>query len=122
MTVGPWKPIRLETYVTRITDIDIRPKVNEKLGAAVDVTFELSREDHSVASVSVKDPEGKVVIGQSNIPIRSHKAEAHFKLSPGVIELWYPVGYGKQPIYSVQLQITDKVSRREAEEPKAVVC
>ncbi len=112
MTVGPWKPIRLEAYTTRITDLDIRPRVNEKLGATIDVTFELSRDDHSVASVSVKDAEGKLIVGQSNLLIKSQRAEAHFKLSPGVFDLWYPVGYGKQPIYTVQLHITDKASRK----------
>ncbi|OSC98975.1 glycoside hydrolase family 2 protein [Trametes coccinea BRFM310] len=108
MTVGPWKPIRLETYNVRIADIDIRQKVDEKLGANLDVAFELSSNSQSIASVSVKDPEGRILIGQSNITIKSERAEAHFKLSAGVLELWYPVGYGKQPIYSVEIQITDK--------------
>ncbi len=110
MTAGPWKPIRLETYATRIADLDIRPRVNVELGATIDIAFELSREDHSIASVRVKDSEGKVVVEQSDLPIKSQRAEAHFKLSPGVPELWYPVGYGKQPIYSVDLEIKDKVS------------
>ncbi|KAI0772055.1 glycoside hydrolase family 2 protein [Trametes elegans] len=108
MTAGPWKPIGLEIYTTRISDIDIRPRVNEKLGAGVDVSFELSKSDHSIATVTVKDPEGRVIIGQSNLTIKSERAEAHFKLSAGALELWYPVGYGKQPIYSVEITITDK--------------
>ncbi|KAH9900032.1 glycoside hydrolase family 2 protein [Cubamyces lactineus] len=108
MTVGPWKPIRLETYTIRIADIDIRPRVNEQLAAALDVSFELSKSEYTIAAVTVKDPEGKVVIGQSNLTIKSERAEAHFKLSTGILELWYPVGYGKQPIYSVEIVITDK--------------
>ncbi|KAI0650246.1 glycoside hydrolase family 2 protein [Trametes meyenii] len=108
MTAGPWKPIRLETYTVRIADIDIRPRVNEQLGAAVDVSFELSKNASSIATVQIKDSEGKVIIGQSNLTINSERAEAHFKLSAGVLELWYPVGYGKQPIYSVDIRITDK--------------
>ena len=110
MTIGPWKPIRFETYTIRITDIDIRPRVNEQLAAAVDVSFELSKSEYTIAAVTVKDPEGKVVIGQSNLTIKSERAEAHFKLSAGILELWYPVGYGKQPIYSVEIVITDKVA------------
>ena len=109
MTAGPWKPIRLETYTTRISDVDIRPRVDEKLSATIDVAFELSKDDHSIANVSVKDPEGKVIVDQSNLPIKSQRAEAHFKLSPGVFELWYPVGYGKQPLYTVEVEIKDKV-------------
>ena len=109
MTVGPWKPIRLETYTTRIVDVDIRPRVNEKLGATVDITFELSRDDHSIANVAINDPEGKLVVGQSVLAIKGARAEAHFKLSAGAFDLWYPVGYGKQPIYTVEIQITNQV-------------
>ena len=116
MTAGPWKPIRLETYSTRITDLDVRPRVNEKLGATIDIAFQLSKDDHSIANVSVTDADGKMVIGQKNILIESQSAEAHFKLSPGVFELWYPVGYGKQPIYSVDIQITDKVHSVSSEQ------
>ncbi|KAL1937730.1 hypothetical protein VTO73DRAFT_12883 [Trametes versicolor] len=108
MTVGPWKPIRLETYSLRISDVDIRPRVNEKLVTNVDVSFELSRSSEFVAAVHIMDPDGKMVIGQSNMVIKGDRAEAHFKLSAGVLELWYPVGYGKQPIYNVEIKIMDK--------------
>lgn len=110
MTVGPWKPIRLETYSLRISDVDIRPRVNEKLVTNVDVSFELSRSSEFVAAVHIMDPDGKMVIGQSNMVIKGDRAEAHFKLSAGVLELWYPVGYGKQPIYNVEIKIMDKVT------------
>ena len=109
MTVGPWKPIRLETYITRIVDLDVRPRVDEKLCATVDVAFELSKSHRSIATVSVNDPEGKLVIGQSDLAIYSGRAEAHFKLSAGAFDLWFPVGYGKQPLYTVDIKITDKV-------------
>ncbi|KAM5540332.1 hypothetical protein V8D89_005790 [Ganoderma adspersum] len=108
MTVGPWKAIRLETYTTRIVDLDVRPRVDEKLCAAVDITFELSKSDRSIATVSVNGPDGKLVIGQTDLVIQSERAEAHFKLSPGAFDLWFPVGYGKQPIYTVEIKITDK--------------
>ena len=81
MTAGPWKPIRLETYATRIADLDVRPRVDAKLSAAVDIAFELSRGGAHTASVSLQDPEGKVVVGQTNISVKSERAEAHFKLS-----------------------------------------
>ena len=105
MTAGPWKPIRLETYATRIADLDVRPRVDAKLSAAVDIAFELSKGGAHTASVSLQDPEGKVVVGQTNISVKSERAEAHFKLSAGTLELWYPVGYGKQPQYTVEIAI-----------------
>nr|VWO95209.1 Ras homolog enriched in brain [Ganoderma boninense] len=108
MTVGPWKPIHLETYTTRIVDLDVRPRVDEKLCADVDITFELSKTDRHIATVSINDPDGRVVIGQTNLAIQSQRAEAHFKLYAGAFDLWFPVGYGKQPIYTVEIKITDK--------------
>ncbi|KAH9849972.1 glycoside hydrolase family 2 protein [Lenzites betulinus] len=108
MTTGPWKPIRLETYSTRISDLDIRERVNEQLASTVDISFELSQSGPYVAAVHIIDAEGKMVIGQTNVPVRGERAEAHFKLSAGVVDLWYPVGYGKQPIYSVEIKILDK--------------
>ena len=108
MTVGPWKPIRLETYTTRIADLDVRARVNEKLGAAVDIAFALSKGGAHTASVAITDAEGRGVVSQTNVAVASERAEAHFKLSAGTIELWYPVGYGKQPLYSVEIVIMDK--------------
>lgn len=109
MTAGPWKPIKLETYQARITDVDIRPRVTEDLSATLEVNFSLSTEDHSVASVSLKSSDGSLVVGQKDVKISKHTAQAQFKLSPGAFELWYPVGYGKQPLYTVEVEVADKV-------------
>ncbi|OBZ77132.1 Beta-mannosidase B [Grifola frondosa] len=109
MTVGPWKPISLQTYRTRITDLDVRPQVNEDLTALLDVDFILSNKASSVASVLVKGPQGNTLVGQSSIRIGADgHAKAHFRFSPAVYELWYPVGYGGQPIYSVEVEVADE--------------
>ncbi|KAI0824742.1 glycoside hydrolase family 2 protein [Trametes gibbosa] len=108
MTVGPWKPIRLETYSTRISDVDIRERLDAQLTTvAIDISFELSKSGRYFSAVHIYDSEGDMIIGQGNIPITSERAEAHFKLS-GNLDLWYPVGYGKQPMYSAEIKISDK--------------
>jgi len=108
MTAGPWKPITLETYQARISDVDIRAKVSEDLSANLEVNFTLSRDDHSIASVNLKGPDGSSVAGQNSIRIQQSEAKAQFKLSAGTYELWYPVGYGKQPQYTVEIEVTDE--------------
>jgi len=108
MTVGPWKSIRLETYQARITDVDIRAKVSEDLSANLEVNFALSRDNHSIASVNLQGPDGSMVAGQNSIRIFKSEAKAHFKLSAGTYDLWYPVGYGKQPQYTVEIKVTDE--------------
>ena len=108
MTAGPWKPIRLETYATRIADLDVRARVDAALGAVVDVAFALSRAGAHTASVALRDAEGRLVAGQTNVAVGDARAEAHFKLSAGAVELWFPVGYGKQPLYAVELVVADE--------------
>ena len=109
MTAGPWKPIKLETYAARITDVDIRSRVAEDLSATLEVNFSLSRQNHSIASVSLKGPDGSSVASQKNIKISDSAARAQFKLSAGTFDLWFPVGYGKQPLYTVEVEVADEV-------------
>lgn len=110
MTVGPWKPISLETYQLRISDVDIRSTVSPSLDAKVDVTVSLSAAGPAVASVQIKGPDGALLLGQDLIKITEPPVKAQFALSAGTFELWYPVGYGKQPIYTVEITIADEVS------------
>ena len=109
MTAGPWKPIKLETYTARIADVDVRARVAEDLSATLDVNFTLTREDHSIASISLKSAEGSLVAGQNSVRIAQSGAKATFKLSAGTYDLWYPVGYGKQPLYTVEITVADQV-------------
>lgn len=108
MTTGPWKPIRLETYAARLTDVDVRINVTEELQAFVDVAFSVSTPDPVVATIQIKSPTGSLVVGISEHTVQG-QYKANFKLSRGAYEPWYPIGYGKQPIYSVEVLIADDV-------------
>lgn len=106
MTTGPWKPIRLETYAARLTDVDVRINVTEEMQAFVDVAFSVSTPDPVVATIQIKSPTGSLVVGISEHTVQG-QYKANFKLSRGAYEPWYPIGYGKQPIYSVEVLIAD---------------
>ncbi|KZT13063.1 glycoside hydrolase family 2 protein [Laetiporus sulphureus 93-53] len=108
MTVGPWKPIALSAYVSRITDVDIRARVSADLSATLDVRFALSRDDHNIASVNLRAPDGALVTSQSSVRVHKSEAHAHFKLTKGTYELWYPVGYGRQAMYTVEVEVRDQ--------------
>ncbi len=110
MTVGPWKPITLETYDTRIDDIDIRSTISEQLDAHVAVDFSLSHGERVIATVQIKDPSDQVIIGQNNLRVSS-QGKAEFKLSKGTYEPWYPVGYGKQPLYTIEISVANEVRK-----------
>ncbi|KAI0772566.1 glycoside hydrolase family 2 protein [Irpex lacteus] len=107
MTVGPWKPISLETYKARITDVDVRVNIADDFYAKVDVNFELSSGDPVVASVSLLRPSGSLAIGRPQTPVQG-QASLNFSFSKDAYELWWPVGYGEQPLYAAEIIVSDE--------------
>lgn len=111
MTVGPWRPIYLHSYHTRISDLHISALVKESLDADLIVRIALSPlEAWTTAEVVLKDPESSTTItSQSNINVNNGAARIVFHFENGEVKLWYPVGYGEQPLYEVQVRIYDDV-------------
>jgi len=106
MTCGPWRPINLEVFSSRISDLYFTTKVEESLksaefvakadieGAASEVKFDITLDGKKVASKTVKVTKGHA----------THKFE--FK-DPA---LWYPAPYGKQPLYTVTATLLESKS------------
>jgi len=100
-TCGPWRPITLEIFDARISDLGFDNSVDKSLasadikatasveaveGAANKVRFEVTLEGEDVASETVD-----VASGAASVSFHLEKPE-----------LWYPVRYGKQPLYQVR--------------------
>ncbi|KAI1809889.1 beta-mannosidase [Poronia punctata] len=118
LSCGPWRPINLEVYESRISDLwcDIEVEKSLKVatvvvhapieGKASKLRLDISLDDSLVASQEIDD-------GSS----------ATFRISDP--ELWYPIRYGKQPLYTVTAtvvvndkdvdSITKKIGLRRAE-------
>lgn len=109
MTVGPWKPITLHAYQAFIAEVDIRSKVSERLDVNLTVDFTLSSPSSGAASVIVKNAAGVQVAEETNMRGESGRYRTEFVFTAGSVDLWYPVGYGKQPIYTVEVKIADEV-------------
>jgi beta-mannosidase len=114
MTVGPWRPIYLHSYHTRIYNLHTSALVNESLDADLIVRIALSpSETWTTAEVSLKDPAGgsdsSIITSQSNINFDNGAVRVVFHFENGEVKLWYPVGYGEQPLYEVQVRIYDDV-------------
>ena len=109
--MGPWRPVSLHTYHTRISDLRISAQVDESLDTDLIVRIALFPQEISgAAEVLLKDPSGSVVTtGQSSIEIKSGTAQAVYRFAKGDVKLWYPVGYGAQPLYDVQVNVFDDV-------------
>lgn len=108
MTVGPWKPIALHTYHNRIADLDIRTDVSEALDVKLTADISFSEKAPGTVSFVLKKPDGTVEV-QGDSTAESGQAQLKFEWAAGKLDLWYPVGYGKQPLYTVLTTLKDKV-------------
>lgn len=97
-TCGPWRPVNLEIFQSRLTDLHFDTIVEEDLKSATvhahariegargisKVLFDVSLDGKTVASETIN--------GEGDILATFHIS------SPA---LWYPVRYGEQPLYTV---------------------
>lgn len=101
-TCGPWRPVHLELYQSRLADLYFDTTVDKDLksatvvaralveGSANKVRFDVSFEGKTVASETVQG-DGEI---QATFHIRNPS-------------LWYPVRYGQQSLYTVKATLLD---------------
>ena len=117
MCCGPWRPVRLETYLVKVEDLWADIKVDSSLEYASGTLF--ARVDGPVDQVQFTLKYGSQVVLESTSSVgRDHVACLDFSLkSP---KLWFPYGYGRQDLYelsvvplgpSMELILDDPVSK-----------
>jgi len=107
VTSGIWRPVHLETWdAARISDLHIR-----QLDVTADVAHlsgevEVTAAEKSNAEVSIRYGQGgtKLAVMQSVV---LHPGVNHIDLPIEILkpDLWYPAGYGAQPMYTFSAQI-----------------
>lgn len=113
MTCGPWRPITLETYSTRISSLRITTTVHPNLTSAT-ISARTVLEGVSTASTTIH----YTVASASGAVVSSISASASAS-SDGTVsdlalaqpELWYPHGYGAQPLYTFTATLKDVKGR-----------
>lgn len=108
MTVGPWRPIYLHTYTARISDLRLSVNVSESLETHIGIALTSSSSLQGLASVIVKDPSGKVVRTEDKA-LKNGVGAIEFIGQKDEFDLWWPVGYGGQPIYVAEVTLKDEV-------------
>jgi len=119
MTVGPWKPIYLHAYTARVSDFHVKSTLSDALDVAkLDISIALSSipvvfsPSGLQATVTISKPDG-CVLAAHKVPLTSSTSEG-FNLNGKLelelnkkedIALWWPVGYGAQPLYTVNVDI-----------------
>lgn len=102
VTAGIWRDIRLERWdrvaMTRLTVV---PTLEGAAGV-VRVTAELSYAD------DVKETDLRVQVGDHIAEVRTDAGEpvVSFELRVPDVDVWWPVGYGDQPLYEAQVVIS----------------
>ncbi|MCJ1273012.1 hypothetical protein MMC21_000801 [Puttea exsequens] len=107
LTCGPWRPIHLEVYTSRIADLYFTTAVNKSLKSAevVAMADTEGEADEVIFRISL---DGKIV-GTETVKVDDGHATAVFRNSNP--KLWYPHTYGEQPLYTIQAElITSKTA------------
>ncbi|KAF1811736.1 putative beta-mannosidase [Eremomyces bilateralis CBS 781.70] len=97
---GPWRPVRLELYESRISSLRIDYDFPESLGevrGTVSAPIEGLKGDRVNFKIRIRD---STVITIDAIVDEQRNAKQEFSI-PNVL-LWYPHGYGDQPLYDVE--------------------
>ena len=112
MTIGPWRPIALEFYQNRIIELDVRSEVSESLDVKLSGVFTFSEKTAGYVSFLLMRPDGSLEVSANKLTVdKGGRAKVDFEWQAGHLELWNPVGYGAQPLYTVEVELTDRVSR-----------
>ncbi|KAF4996700.1 hypothetical protein FGRMN_4358 [Fusarium graminum] len=100
MTAGPWRPVRLEVSSTRIGNVRVDYDITEDLSAIA-----------GTVTVEVEGPVDQLTLavrlGDREVLLTHQKAMDGLNTIGFNIEtpmLWYPSGYGNQPLYQITVE------------------
>jgi beta-mannosidase len=119
MTCGPYRPVTLRIYRTRIQDVYPRVYIDPSIGLKVDVELN-GRPSADVYSLRIKlaKPSGEILLTETRT-YDSLEQSRYVKLDNVIswdhledkgVELWWPFTYGRQPLYDLAVDVLDQVS------------
>ena len=114
VTSGIWRPVRLELWDSaRISDLHIRQRDVTATVAHVVAEVEITAASDQTASVSLEYAQGHSSGGAAARTVELHAGVNHIDLPLDIARpaLWYPAGYGVQPIYkfNARVRVADRV-------------
>ncbi|KAL7903932.1 glycoside hydrolase family 2 protein [Trichoderma velutinum] len=107
---GPWKPIYLEIFKTRIAHNKVvvtRELAVDLASATVSVRGLVDYPQDGVnLTTELLDPTG-AVISEQQIAVNTLDGSFEVKFSLQNPQIWYPFHYGEQPLYLIRLKLGD---------------
>ncbi|KIK67972.1 glycoside hydrolase family 2 protein [Collybiopsis luxurians FD-317 M1] len=112
MTCGIYRPVILTTYSVCIDDMATSAFVDDDLSCSlkVDVSFKGDLSAVRKLEVVLQD-EQEHIIKTANILVQEvipSSTLVHWTFNAGEVLLWWPVGYGEQNLYKVELSVLGK--------------
>jgi beta-mannosidase len=107
VTSGIWRPVRIEAWSSfRIADFVIRQRDVSREVAHLDAEVEVEAATAGPAKISIQySPDGKVINLRKTVNLHSGSNAIDFPIEIQHPRLWYPAGYGDQPLYEFTAQI-----------------
>ena len=116
LSVGPYRPIHFLSYTTRILDLHVAPTVSSSLTASLDIGISLrgNLSEAEAVQIILKNEVGEVV-RLDEVQLQSGQGETERQLVKWTFEndeikLWWPVEYGSQTLYTVEVKLLGEVS------------
>lgn len=106
LTAGPWKPVFLETYHTRIDDVHVVADLAEdhqNANVKVEVATMGATGPYEI-EVEFADARGQTIVHQSS---QITSSSSSISLDIKKPQLWWPNGQGEQHLYMVTVKLLD---------------
>jgi len=110
--IGIWKEIRLQGFSARLTDVHLRQQHDQ--GGGVTITADIEAESKSTsgltASLKIVAPDGREWLVEASLfSLHADEGEILGSLKSEIKnpQLWWPNGYGTQPLYDVEVALKD---------------
>ena len=107
VTSGMWRPARLEAWdKMRIVDFAIRQRDVSREVAHIDAQVEVEAASAGPVNVAVQYSDGgKPVVIAIKAQLHAGENELYVPIEISQPKLWYPAGYGDQPLYEFMTQL-----------------
>lgn len=114
MTCGLYRPVVLSSYSVCIDDIFTKASVDDDLTCSLEVDVSLRGRLTGIDKyrVVLKDSEENVVRAEDILTegeSKTSRTVVSWNFDEDEVRLWWPVGYGEQNLYTVELTILNKV-------------
>ena len=121
VTSGIWKPVRLEAWdKVRIADFAIRQRDVSREVAHIDAEVEVEAAVTGSAKVSVQYmADGKPASVVSNATLHAGRNVIDLPIEIRQPKLWFPAGYGEQPLYAFTAQVASGAQPSDERKTKA---